>query len=253
MIKISPSILSADFANLERDIHRIADADYVHVDVMDGVFVPNISIGIPVVKSIRPVTGLPLDVHLMIDKPVRYIEDFAKAGADLLSVHLEADHPTRIAEALKVMGECGVKKAVALRPITSANAILPYIEELDMVLVMTVEPGFGGQKFMADMMPKVSAIRRWIDEKNPGCELEVDGGVDPVTCKTCIAAGANVLVAGSAVYKADDIPARIGAEGARHAESARSAQGPAGRVSHPVLPAGPAERAVRPGHLDQAG
>ena len=209
MIKIAPSILSADFVNLERDIKKVASADYLHVDVMDGCFVPNLTIGIPVVKSIRKCTDMFLDVHLMIDKPVRYIEDFAKAGADLLSVHLEADHPTRIAEALKVMGKCGVKKAVALRPITSANAILPYIEELDMVLVMTVEPGFGGQKFMADMMPKVSAIRRWIDEKNPGCELEVDGGVDPVTCKTCIAAGANVLVAGSAVYKADDIPARI--------------------------------------------
>ena len=145
MIKIAPSILSADFVNLERDIKKVASADYLHVDVMDGCFVPNLTIGIPVVKSIRKCTDMFLDVHLMIDKPVRYIEDFAKAGADLLSVHLEADHPTRIAEALKVMGECGVKKAVALRPITSANAILPYIEELDMVLVMTVEPGFGGQ------------------------------------------------------------------------------------------------------------
>ena len=209
MIKIAPSILSADFANLERDIRRVSSADWLHVDVMDGCFVPNLTIGVPVVQSIRKCTGMFLDVHLMIDKPVRYVEAFAQAGADLLSVHLEADHPTGIAEALRRMEACKVKRAVALRPITAPSAVLPYLEGLDMVLVMTVEPGFGGQKFMADMMPKVSAIRRWIDEKNPGCELEVDGGVDPVTCKTCIAAGANVLVAGSAVYKADDIPARI--------------------------------------------
>ena len=209
MIKIAPSILSADFVNLERDIKKVASADYLHVDVMDGCFVPNLTIGIPVVKSIRKCTDMFLDVHLMIDKPVRYIEDFAKAGADLLSVHLEADHPTRIAEALKVMEACGVKKAVALRPITSANAILPYIEELDMVLVMTVEPGFGGQKFMADMMPKVAQLRAMLDEVNPDCELEVDGGVDTATRDACVNAGANVLVAGSAVYKAADIPAKI--------------------------------------------
>ena len=130
MIKIAPSILSADFGNLERDIRRVATADYLHVDVMDGNFVPNISLGVPVVKSIRKCTDMFLDVHLMIDKPLRYIETFAQAGADLLSIHLEADHPTRIAEALKIMDRCGVKKAVALRPITSARAILPYIEQL---------------------------------------------------------------------------------------------------------------------------
>ena len=144
MIKIAPSILSADFANLERDIKKVSSADYLHVDVMDGAFVPNITVGVPVVKSIRKCTDMFLDVHLMVEKPVRYIETFARAGANLLSVHLEADHPTRIAEALKIMGDCGVKKAVALRPITRAEAVLPYIEELDMVLVMTVEPGFGG-------------------------------------------------------------------------------------------------------------
>ena len=212
MIKIAPSILSADFVNLERDIKKVASADYLHVDVMDGCFVPNLTIGIPVVKSIRKCTDMFLDVHLMIDKPVRYIEDFAKAGADLLSVHLEADHPTRIAEALKVMGECGVKKAVALRPITSAEAVLPYLElGVELVLVMTVEPGFGGQKFMADQLPKLEAIRRYIDRYQPDCNLEVDGGIDPDTARQAVSAGANVLAAGSSVYGAPDPAVAIAA------------------------------------------
>ena len=209
MIKVSPSILSADFVNLERDIRRVSDADYLHVDVMDGVFVPNISIGIPVLKSIRKVTDMFLDVHLMITQPVRYVEKFCDAGADLVTCHVEADTEENIHSAIVKIHAKGKKAGVVVKPKTPASAVLPFINEVELILVMTVEPGFGGQKFMADQMPKVAAIRKLINERNPACELEVDGGVAPDTCQTCIDAGANVLVAGSAVYKAEDIPARI--------------------------------------------
>ncbi|MBR2484353.1 MAG: ribulose-phosphate 3-epimerase [Oscillospiraceae bacterium] len=208
-MKIAPSILSADFANLQRDIEKISAADYVHVDVMDGIFVPNISIGIPVVQSIRPTTTLPLDVHLMIDRPVRYVEQFCDAGADIVTCHVEADSEENIHEALRLIHAKGKKAGVVVKPKTPAEAVLPFINEVEMILVMTVEPGFGGQSFMADMMPKVSTIRGYISEMNPTCELEVDGGVGPKTYRTCIEAGADVLVAGSAVYGAPDIPARI--------------------------------------------
>jgi len=209
MIKIAPSILAADFANLERDIRKVRSADYLHVDVMDGIFVPNISIGLPVVASIRKVTDMTLDVHLMIDRPLRYVERFCQSGADIVTVHVEADSETNTIDALRIIHEQGKRAGVVLKPKTPAGAVLPFLEFCDIVLVMTVEPGFGGQKFMADMMPKLRQLREWINEKKPACELEVDGGIDPATCKTVIDNGANVLVAGSSVYKAADIPARI--------------------------------------------
>ncbi|MEI3306871.1 MAG: ribulose-phosphate 3-epimerase [Dysosmobacter sp.] len=174
MIKIAPSILSADFANLERDIGRIASADYVHVDVMDGLFVPNISIGIPVVASIRKVTQMPLDVHLMIVQPVRYVEQFCDAGADLVTIHVESDTPEKIQEALDKIHAKGKRAGIVLKPGTPAEAALPYLEQVELILVMTVEPGFGGQKFMADQMPKVSALRKWIRREEP--RLRAGGG-----------------------------------------------------------------------------
>ena len=206
MAMISPSILSADFANLERDVRDIEQngADMVHVDIMDGIFVPNISIGIPVVKAIRPVTKLPLDVHLMIDRPIRYVEQFVKAGADYVTIHVEADQPQNTLEALDRIRALGCKAAISLKPKTPAEAAIPYLEKCDMILVMTVEPGFGGQKFMADMMPKVAQLKEWMDDINPDCLIEVDGGVDSVTHVACKEAGANVLVAGSAYFKAQD-------------------------------------------------
>ena len=206
MARIAPSILSADFANLGRDIRDIEanGADFVHVDIMDGIFVPNISIGIPVVKAIRPVTSLPLDVHLMIDRPIRYVEEFVKAGADFVTIHVEADQPQNTLEALDKIHELGCKAGIVLRPKTPAEAAIPYLEKCDMILVMTVEPGFGGQSFMSDQMDKVRQLREWVDEMELDCYIEVDGGVDANTCAICKENGANVLVAGSAYFKAAD-------------------------------------------------
>jgi len=211
MAIISPSMLSADFVNLQRDIEmtEAAGAKWLHVDIMDGHFVPNITFGYNMVKALRPITNMVLDVHLMIDTPIRYVDEFCKAGADYLTIHVESDTPENIDATLDRIIDNGVKPGIVVKPKTPAEAVLPYLHKCDLVLVMTVEPGFGGQKFMADMMPKLKTLREMIDTYKPGCHLEVDGGVDMVTAEICKENGANVLVAGSAFYKAEDKPAFV--------------------------------------------
>ncbi|WP_073078740.1 ribulose-phosphate 3-epimerase [Sporobacter termitidis] len=204
LIKIAPSILSADFTRLGEEIASIRDAEYLHFDVMDGIFVPNISVGIPVLEAVRKFTDMTLDVHLMITEPVRYVKNFIDAGADIVVIHVEADTPERTAEALKVIRASGKRAGLSLKPKTPVDAVLPYLDLLDLILVMTVEPGFGGQKFMADQLDKVRYLRARIDERGLGCEIEVDGGINPETAKLCVDAGVDVLVAGSAVFGAGD-------------------------------------------------
>ena len=206
-IIVSPSILSADFANLERDIKAVenAGADWIHVDVMDGHFVPNITIGVPVVKSIRKITKLPLDVHLMIENPEKYVEPFVKAGADIITFHYEsAGEKSR--EILKMIKSFGVKAGISIKPKTSPDKIFNLLTTADMVLVMTVEPGFGGQSFMVDCAEKIPYIKK---NSPQNMIIQVDGGINAETANVCTRLGANSLVAGSYVYKSDDIKTAI--------------------------------------------
>ena len=197
-MKISPSILASDYANLESELKKIETSDMIHVDVMDGHFVPNISIGAPVVAAIKKVCSVPFDVHLMISEPLRYAEDFAKSGADIICFHVESDDDTL--ETIDKILSLGKKAALAVKPKTPIDEVMPYLDKLSMVLVMTVEPGFGGQSFMSEVMPKIEALR---DSGYKG-DIEVDGGVNPETIKIAAAAGANVFVAGSAVFRSEN-------------------------------------------------
>lgn len=206
---ISASILSADFACLGDEIERAVSrgCDMIHFDVMDGHFVPNISYGVPVLKSLKKCTDKPYDVHLMISNPIDYVDAFADAGADIITFHVEAD--SDIAATIEKVKAHGIKVGLTLKPATPAEVVFPYINDIDMVLVMTVEPGFGGQSFMSDMLDKISAIREKAVELGKDLDIEVDGGIDGTTAPLVKAAGANVLVSGSYLFKAKDIDSAI--------------------------------------------
>ncbi len=208
-MKIAPSILSANFAELGNEIKDVekGGADYIHVDVMDGHFVPNITLGPMIVEAIRPLTTLPLDVHLMIENPSQYITAFADAGADYITVHVEAD--LHLHRTIQMIKSKGVKAGVVLNPATPAEMIKPVLQDVDMVLLMTVNPGFGGQSFIPSVVPKIKQIRDWANEINPTLEIEVDGGINPETAAICAEAGADVFVAGSAIYNQIDRGAAI--------------------------------------------
>ena len=209
MIKIAPSVLAADFSKLGSEIKSVSNADYIHFDVMDGVFVPNISFGLPVLKSVRKTTDMILDVHLMIVSPSQYAAEFAETGGDIITFHVEAENPDNIRKTIDEIHKQGKKAGLSIKPVTPVKALMSYIDSLDLVLVMTVEPGYGGQKFINEMLPKISELRSVIDNRGLNCELEVDGGINLETAKLCIKAGANVLVAGNDVFTAKDRAAQI--------------------------------------------
>lgn len=213
MLKIAPSVLAADFACLGKEAEsiRLAGADLIHFDVMDGLFVPNLSLGFPVLESLRRATTLPIDVHLMIERPIRYVGDFCTAGADHVTLHMEADTVEANLDALEKIRAMGKTAGIALKPATPAEAAEPFLKLCDMILVMAVEPGFGAQRFMEHTLPKISALRQRLDEVNPGCDIEVDGGINAGTAVMARNAGANVLVTGSFVFSSPDRAAAIAA------------------------------------------
>ncbi|MHC1680628.1 MAG: ribulose-phosphate 3-epimerase [Methanomassiliicoccales archaeon] len=209
MVKVAPSILSADFARLGEEVRRVetAKADWVHVDVMDGVFVPNLTIGPEVIKALRPHARIPFDVHLMIEMPERYVERFAECGADYLTVHVEATHDVK--GVLSHIRRLGMKAGISLNPGTELATVEPYFDDIDLLLVMTVQPGFGGQSFRSEVLPKISRARQIRDERRLDFEIVIDGGINRETGKLCVESGATVLAAGSALFKAKDMAAEI--------------------------------------------